>query len=247
MKQEIRLEPYFGHAVDGGRGSGPDLELRPFDGVAFPFSDTGLHVAPALQRFLKRATDVIASLAGLVLLAPLFLVAAVLVKLTSSGPAFFVQRRVGRDGRPFSMVKFRSMYRDAPDRRSEHADRNIHGVGPVFKIKGDPRVTPVGCALRRLSIDELPQLINVLIGNMSLVGPRPCLPEEFLDYGERERQRLLVKPGLTCIWQVSGRSDVDFDTWVDMDLQYIASWSLLLDLKLLALTLPAVLTGRGAY
>jgi lipopolysaccharide/colanic/teichoic acid biosynthesis glycosyltransferase len=182
----------------------------------------------------------------LILLAPLFLIVTLLVVVTSRGPALFVQRRVGRDGRPFSMVKFRSMYRDAHERRDEHKHRNMHD-GPIFKIRDDPRITPVGRLIRRLSIDELPQLFNVLVGDMSLVGPRPCLPEEFLEYGERERRRLLVRPGITCIWQVSGRSDVDFDTWVDMDLDYISSWSLTLDLKLIALTLPAVVSGRGAY
>lgn len=119
--------------------------------------------------------------------------------------------------------------------------------GPIFKIRDDPRITPVGRAIRRLSIDEFPQFFNVLMGNMSLVGPRPALPEEFLDYTDRERERLLVKPGVTCIWQVSGRSDIDFDTWIDMDLEYIEEWSLSLDLKLLVRTVPAVLTGRGAY
>ena len=144
------------------------------------------------------------------------------------------------------MVKFRSMYRNAHDRRQEHLGQNMH-QGPIFKIRDDPRITPVGRAMRKLSIDELPQFFNVLMGHMSLVGPRPALTEEFLDYTERERERLLVKPGVTCIWQVSGRSDIDFQTWIDMDLEYIETWSLLLDLKLLMRTVPAVVTGRGAY
>jgi lipopolysaccharide/colanic/teichoic acid biosynthesis glycosyltransferase len=169
-----------------------------------------------------------------------------LIRISSRGPVFYVQERVGRDGGPFRMLKFRSMYRDSHERRNEHAELNIH-EGPIFKIRDDPRITPVGRAIRRLSIDELPQFFNVLMGNMSLVGPRPALPEEFLDYSERERARLLVKPGVTCIWQVSGRSDVDFDTGIDMDLEYIEEWSLRLDLKLLARTVPAVISGRGAY
>jgi len=223
-----------------------DVAGAPTIAVPLPTRRAGLHRAPPWKLGVKRSLDVAVSGLALILLAPLFLVVGALVRLTSRGPVFFVQRRVGRDGRPFSMVKFRSMYRDAHGRRDEHVDLNMHR-GPIFKAKDDPRITPVGRLLRRLSIDELPQLVNVLMGEMSLVGPRPCLPEEFRAYGERELQRLLVKPGITCIWQVSGRSDVDFDTWVDMDLRYIASWSLLLDFRLLALTLPAVVSGRGAY
>jgi len=239
VKQQIRFDANLGDLADGVIGAptiAADLPTRPI----------GLHRASPWKLAVKRSLDIVVSGLGLLVLAPLFLVVGILVKVTSRGPVFFVQRRVGRDGRPFTMVKFRSMYRDAHGRRDEHLDLNMHG-GPIFKVRNDPRITPVGRLIRRLSIDELPQLVNVLIGDMSLVGPRPCLPEEFDAYGEREFQRLLVKPGITCIWQVSGRSDVDFDTWVDMDLQYIASWSLLLDLRLLALTLPAVVSGRGAY
>ena len=206
----------------------------------------GLVDARLWQIAIKRGMDVVASLLAIVILTPLFLAVALLIRATSRGPVFYVQERVGRGGEPFRMVKFRSMYRDAHDRRGEHAEQNIHR-GPIFKIRDDPRITPVGKAIRRLSIDELPQFFNVLVGSMSLVGPRPALPEEFLDYTERERGRLLVKPGVTCIWQVSGRSDVDFDTWIDMDLEYIEDWSLGLDLKLLVKTVPAVITGRGAY
>ena len=198
------------------------------------------------QLAVKRALDIVMSTLAIVVLTPLLLAVALLVIVTSPGPVFYVQERVGRGGQPFRMVKFRSMYRNAHDRREEHVGQNMH-QGPIFKIRDDPRITPVGRAIRRLSIDELPQFFNVLMGHMSLVGPRPALPEEFLDYTERERERLLVKPGVTCIWQVSGRSDIDFQTWVDMDLDYIETWSLLLDLKLLVRTVPAVLTGRGAY
>ena len=239
MKQQIRFDANLGDLADG-------VVDAPTIAAPLPTRALGLHRAPPWKLAVKRALDIVVSGLGLIVLAPLFLVVGILVKLTSRGPVFFVQRRVGREGRPFTMVKFRSMYRDAHGRRDEHLDLNMHG-GPIFKVRNDPRTTPVGRLLRRLSIDELPQLVNVLVGDMSLVGPRPCLPEEFDAYGEREFQRLLVKPGITCIWQVSGRSDVDFDTWVDMDLQYIASWSLLLDLRLLALTLPAVVSGRGAY
>jgi lipopolysaccharide/colanic/teichoic acid biosynthesis glycosyltransferase len=145
------------------------------------------------------------------------------------------------------MFKFRSMYRDAHEDRHLHAHQNRHTIGPVFKIPDDPRITRVGRVIRRLSLDELPQLMNVLRGDMSLVGPRPALPEEFDLCDDGVRQRTLVKPGLTCIWQVSGRSDVDFLRWVDLDLEYIRTWTLRLDLLLLIRTIPAVLRGRGAY
>jgi exopolysaccharide biosynthesis polyprenyl glycosylphosphotransferase len=244
MEQEIRLDPTADDVL---------LDLTPMESSLVEFRtgeaadrDTGL-LAPALwQLAVKRGIDIAVSAVALLVLSPLLLAVSLLVKLTSHGPVFYVQERVGRDGEPFKIVKFRSMYQDAHDQRHEHAHRNMH-AGPIFKIRDDPRVTPVGRAIRRLSIDELPQLINVLKGNMSLVGPRPPLPEEFLRYGAREQQRLLVKPGVTCIWQVSGRSDLDFETWVDMDLEYIRTWSLRLDVKLLAKTVPAVLTGRGAY
>ncbi len=220
------------------------VEFRVADEVETP--QRGLIDADLWQVAVKRAMDIVASALAIVVLTPVLLAVALLIKTTSRGSVFYVQERVGRDGEPFRMVKFRSMYRDAHARRDEHAELNIH-QGPIFKIRDDPRITPVGRAIRRLSIDELPQFFNVLMGSMSLVGPRPALPEEFLDYTERERQRLLVKPGVTCIWQVSGRSDVDFETWIDMDLEYIEDWSLRLDLKLLMKTVPAVITGRGAY
>jgi lipopolysaccharide/colanic/teichoic acid biosynthesis glycosyltransferase len=245
MDQEIRLDPTTEDLLlDLPPIESPLVEYR----VAEPAAPSreGLLGAAWWQVVVKRGMDILASALAIVVLAPLLLAVALLVKTTSRGPVFYVQRRVGRSGEPFRMVKFRSMYRDAHDRRDEHVDQNMH-QGPIFKIRDDPRVTPVGRAIRRLSIDELPQFINVLTGDMSLVGPRPALPEEFLDYTDRERQRLLVKPGVTCIWQVSGRSDIDFDTWIDMDLAYIETWSLRLDLELLARTVPAVLSGRGAY
>lgn len=198
------------------------------------------------QAAAKRALDVVGGLLGLILLAPLFLAVATAIRLTSRGPAFYVQDRVGRAGRTFRMVKFRSMYRDAEETRHVLEPHN-EVDGPAFKMQRDPRITPIGRVLRRLSIDELPQLVNVVRGEMSLVGPRPPLPDEVARWSERERGRLLVKPGLTCIWQVSGRSDLDYATWVEMDLRYVREWSLSLDLKLLVRTLPAVVLGRGAY
>jgi lipopolysaccharide/colanic/teichoic acid biosynthesis glycosyltransferase len=237
----IGFEPYD---VWDQEGASPSIGR--LNELVFPAQGRGLHDASVWQRLCKRTIDLVIASIALIVVAPLLLIVAAMVKLSSPGPVFFVQRRVGRGGRPFSMVKFRSMYHGAHERRHEHQELNLH-QGPIFKVKDDPRVTRVGRVIRRMSIDELPQLFNVLMGAMSLVGPRPCLPEEFLTYGEREWQRVMVKPGLTCIWQVSGRSDVGFDTWVDMDLLYISSWSILLDLKLLALTLPAVFTRRGAY
>ena len=194
----------------------------------------------------KRVVDIVGALAGLIAGAPVLLLAALAVKLDSSGPVFFRQVRLGRDGRPFTMLKLRSMTVDAPLRQAELASGN-HMDGPVFKIRSDPRATRVGRWLRKASLDELPQLWQVLCGDMSLVGPRPPVPEEVARYEPWQRERLAVKPGLTCTWQVSGRSDIPFDQWVQMDIDYVRHRSLALDLKLLLLTIPAVLTGRGAY
>lgn len=206
----------------------------------------GLLEAARWQLAVKRLIDVAGSLTLLIGLLPVLLVTAAAIRLTSRGPALYVQERIGRDGRPFRMLKFRSMRVSAHDQRDQITHLN-EVPGPVFKIRRDPRLTRVGRVIRRLSIDELPQLLNVLRGEMSLVGPRPPLPEEYATYGPRERERLRVLPGLTCIWQVSGRSDLDFDTWVEMDLEYIRRWTIRQDLKLLLLTIPAVLSGRGAY
>ncbi len=206
----------------------------------------GLLGASAGERLAKRAVDVVGALTMLILLAPLLAIIALVVRATSPGPALFVQDRVGRDDRTFRFYKFRSMRVDAEEVRGGLETDN-EATGPVFKIKADPRVTPVGRILRVLSLDELPQLVSVLTGSMSLVGPRPPLPIEVDRYSSHERQRLTVTPGLTCIWQVSGRSDICFEEWVEMDLAYIRRWSLALDLRILLQTLPAVLSGRGAY
>ena len=207
----------------------------------------GLLAAKPWQLATKRLIDIAGSLSLLILLSPVMLVIAALIGLTSPGPVIYAQRRIGKGGEPFTMYKFRSMERNAHELRHLHAHRNRHTTGPIFKVPDDPRVTRVGRVLRRLSLDELPQLLNVLQGAMSLVGPRPALPEEFALCNEEVRQRTLVAPGLTCIWQVSGRSDVDFLRWVDMDLEYIRSWNLRLDLRLLLRTIPAVFHGSGAY
>jgi lipopolysaccharide/colanic/teichoic acid biosynthesis glycosyltransferase len=221
--------------IDGGRSSAKHAWVV-----------GGLLDAAGWQVLAKRAVDILGGLALLIALLPVMLIAALLVRVTSSGPVLYPQQRVGRGGEPIWMYKFRSMRPGAHLTRDEFRNLN-EATGPVFKIRRDPRLTPVGRWLRKLSIDELPQLINVLVGNMSLVGPRPPLPEEYATYTALERQRLSVKPGLTCTWQVSGRSDLDFRTWVDMDLEYISTWNLRRDFRLILKTLPAVISGRGAY
>jgi lipopolysaccharide/colanic/teichoic acid biosynthesis glycosyltransferase len=175
------------------------------------------------------------------------LLAAAAVRLESPGPAFFTQRRVGLNGRPFRLWKFRSMYLDAERRRAALAADNEMAGGVLFKMKRDPRITRVGRFIRRFSIDELPQLWNVLRGDMSLVGPRPALPNEVAEYALAHRGRLLARPGITCTWQVSGRSSIPFEGQVAMDLEYIHRSSLWTDIRLLIKTVPAVLGGNGAY
>lgn len=209
-------------------------------------TDSGLATASSLQLGVKRTVDILVSLVALFVLTPVFLVVAAAIKVTSRGPVFFSQPRVGRRGDTFSFVKFRSMRTTAVYEKPQLRELNEKD-GPIFKIRNDPRITKVGRVIRKLSIDELPQLAHVLSGKMSLVGPRPHLPEEVAAYDARAHRRLTVKPGITCIWQVSGRADLDFDTWIDLDLEYIDSWSLGLDAKLLAKTVPAVLSGKGAY
>lgn len=195
---------------------------------------------------LKRFLDVFISGGLLILLSPLLIVLALLIKITSRGPVFFVQRRVGQNGRLFDLYKFRSMVEDAELLLDGLKSKN-EMQGPVFKIKKDPRVTSLGYILRKYSLDELPQLWNVFIGDMSLVGPRPPVPGEVSLYEPRERRRLSMRPGLTCTWQVSGRQQIhDFDSWVKMDLEYIDNWSLGGDLWLMIRTIPAVLSGSGA-
>ena len=221
----------------------PVAELVTLD----PLEQVGLLAAHRWQLAVKRLIDIVGSLALMVALAPIMVVIAIAIPLTSPGPVIYAQRRIGKGGQPFTMFKFRSMVRDAHDSRHLYAHRNRHTIGPVFKIADDPRITAVGRLIRRLSLDELPQLLNVLRGDMSLVGPRPALPEEFALCSDDIKQRTWVSPGLTCIWQVSGRSDVDFLRWVDMDLEYIRTWTIRLDLTLLIRTLPAVFRGRGAY
>ncbi len=200
----------------------------------------------SLYLIAKRSIDLFGASAGLLLSAPIMLVVAVGIKLESRGPILFRHPRLGKDGRAFVMLKFRSMYQDASALRQQlFAENEV--PGPVFKIHSDPRMTRVGRIIRKYSLDELPQLWNVLRGEMSLVGPRPPVPDEVTRYHPWQRERLAVKPGLTCTWQVSGRSDIPFDEWMQMDIEYVRTRGLLMDLKLLLLTVPAVISARGAY
>ena len=194
----------------------------------------------------KRAMDIIGAIVGLIISSPVMLAAAIVIKLTSRGPILFKQERAGRGAKPFTFYKFRSMVVEAEGRKNELMKFNEQ-TGPVFKIKNDPRVTRVGRILRRLSIDELPQFWNVLKGDMTLVGPRPLPCDESDASDQWQKRRLTVTPGLTCFWQVSGRSEVGFENWVRMDIRYAKARSLLLDLKILFRTLPAVLSRRGAH
>lgn len=206
------------------------------------FSSAPEH-APSL--FMKRALDIIISAVLLIITLPLLVIVGILVKLTSKGPIIYRQVRCGRYGRKFVLYKIRSMWDGAEDVLWEIKHLNEMD-GPVFKMRNDPRVTPLGRFLRKSSIDEWPQFWNVLKGDMSLVGPRAPLPEEVKEYTRWQRRRLSVKPGITCLWQVSGRNEIDFHEWMKLDLKYIDSWSLLLDIKILLRTFPVVLFGKGA-
>jgi lipopolysaccharide/colanic/teichoic acid biosynthesis glycosyltransferase len=196
--------------------------------------------------FTKRAIDIGGAVVGLIVFSPVMLIAAILIKLSDGGPVFFRQTRVGRNGCLFSILKFRSMVVNADSLQAELMQQNQHRDNRTFKILNDPRMTRVGRALRRLSVDELPQFWNVIQGHMSLVGPRPALPSEVVLYERRDFARLSVKPGITCIWQVSGRSNLNFQDQLRLDLEYIQRQSLWLDIKLLLMTLPVVARGDGA-
>ena len=201
---------------------------------------------PAWQLALKRLLDIVFSGLLLFLLAPLLALIALVVWITSGRPIFYRWQAVGLGGRPFTGYKFRTMVRDAERLKAALLAHN-EMRGPVFKMKDDPRITPIGRVLRKSSLDELPQLWSVLKGDMSLVGPRPPLQSEWVHFQDWQRRKLSVKPGITCLWQVSGRSDItDFDEWVRLDLEYIDRWSLWLDFKILLQTVPAMLLGRGA-
>ena len=198
------------------------------------------------SRLAKRSFDVAASIAFLAVFSPLYLLVALLVKLEDGGPVFFSQKRVGRFGREFKFYKFRSMCVDAEAKLKEVLARNQHQEGVTFKMKNDPRLTRVGKWLRRFSLDELPQFFNVLIGDMSIVGPRPPVPREVALYTLADRRRLAVQPGITCLWQIGGRSEIDFSGQVNLDVQYIEEQNVWSDIAIVVKTVPAVLSGRGA-
>ena len=196
---------------------------------------------------LKRLIDLVVSFAALVVLSPFLLLIGLLIKLTSPGAMIFTQIRVGRYGRHFRFYKFRSMYIDAEERKAQLLAQNQSADGVIFKMKNDPRITPIGRILRKTSLDELPQLVNVFLGDMSLVGPRPPVPSEVREYTLEDRKRLNVIPGLTCIWQISGRSDIPFSGQVKLDKEYIVSRSVWRDIWILLKTIPAIFMGKGAY
>jgi exopolysaccharide biosynthesis polyprenyl glycosylphosphotransferase len=224
--------------------AGPRLHIRPF--VGLPLLAIEEPVFAGWRKLLKGAMDRCGAAVALVLIAPVMLAIAAAVKLSSPGPVLFRQVRVGANGEHYTMFKFRSMVADADARLAELLAQN-EGAGLLFKMRNDPRVTPVGRWLRRFSLDELPQLLNVLTGSMSLVGPRPPLPHEVERYDTSIRRRLLVKPGLTGLWQISGRSDLSWEESVRLDLRYVENWSLALDLLILWKTAAAVVHSRGAY
>jgi exopolysaccharide biosynthesis polyprenyl glycosylphosphotransferase len=219
------------------------VDLDDLDGI--PVLTFAAGPTSFLHLSFKRLVDVTVSLLVLLLALPAVAVTALLIRLTSAGGVLFRQTRCGLNGRLFTLYKFRTMVENAEERRRELLHLNEMN-GPVFKVRLDPRVTAFGRFLRRYSLDELPQLWNVLRGDMSLVGPRPPIPEEVAKYQRWQRRRLSMKPGLTCLWQISGRNDVDFDRWMELDLEYIDTWSPGLDLKILLKTIPVVLSGKGA-
>jgi exopolysaccharide biosynthesis polyprenyl glycosylphosphotransferase len=219
---------------------------RPEDFEGDQYIATYTPASELWPRTVKRIFDVVVASLALVALLPVFALAAIAVKLSSSGPIFFHQQRIGLNKRRFKMLKFRSMVHNA-EALMPALEKWNEASGPVFKIRNDPRITPVGQLLRRSSIDELPQLLNVLTGDMSLVGPRPLPVRDFDGFNEdRQRRRFSIKPGITCLWQVNGRSNLSFEQWMELDLKYLDEWSLWLDLKILTRTIPAVFRGAGA-
>jgi exopolysaccharide biosynthesis polyprenyl glycosylphosphotransferase len=224
--------------------AGPRTTVRPVAGLTLLHVDHPELSGP--RKVLKGAFDRVMAAIALVTLAPLFVVLAMAIRLSDKGPALFTQTRIGRHGRPFKIYKFRTMVVDAENRAAELRSHNDND-GVIFKMRHDPRVTPVGARLRKWSLDELPQLINVFRGEMSLVGPRPALPDEAERYADHVRRRLVVKPGLTGMWQVNGRSDLSWEESVRLDLRYVENWSFALDLQILWKTFSVIFRGAGAY
>lgn len=201
---------------------------------------------PLYYKFVKRTFDIVASCCGLLILSPIFLITAIAIAAEDGFPVFFQQPRSGKGMKSFQFYKFRSMYKDAPERLKEVMKDNEQ-TGPAFKLKNDPRITKVGHFIRKYSIDELPQLVNIIKGDMSIVGPRPILDFQMEATDVYDQQRMAVRPGLTCTWQISGRASITWEQWVELDLQYIRDMSILTDLKIIIKTVPAVLKGEGAY
>lgn len=233
------------HEVDAPLARSGGFIAAPADDAAIRH-DRATFESKRVQLFAKRMIDVIGGIGLLVLFSVPAALVALAIRLESAGSPVLTQVRVGKYGRTFKMYKFRTMYQDAEARRAELLDLNEQD-GPIFKIRNDPRMTRLGRWLRKLSIDELPQLLNVVRGDMSLVGPRPPLPHEVMVYTDRQLRRLQAKPGLTGLWQVHGRSTLTFEKMVALDLEYIDEWTLLGDVVILAKTLPAVVSTRGAY
>jgi exopolysaccharide biosynthesis polyprenyl glycosylphosphotransferase len=254
LQELARLEPVIRHCADVGMRTRVELEFLPAAYTRIyleKFREVqllSLSSAPdsELRLFFKRVFDIALSGASLVVLSPLLAGIAAMIRITSPGPVLFQQTRCGLGGRRFTLYKFRSMINNAEQLRAELHQLNELD-GPVFKISEDPRVTSVGRWLRRFSLDELPQLWNILRGEMSFVGPRPAVPEEVEQYQDWQRRRLRMRPGLTCTWVLEGRNQLDFNRWMQLDLTYIDNWSLWLDVKIFLLTIPIVLSGRGAY
>jgi len=245
--KKVTLNPFFCQQEETGRMNFFKKQLKSLSKYTTKLITNFSKKENKYQRAVKRIVDISAASVGLVVLMPLFLITAGLIRVESSGSVFFSQTRIGKNGRAFKLWKFRSMYVNAEQIKSKIAANNEMSGGVLFKIKRDPRVTRIGYFIRKFSIDELPQLWNVLNGSMSLVGPRPALYDEVAQYSKHDRQRLLVKPGITCFWQVSGRSHIPFAQQVELDQLYISQRSLWTDLKLLIVTVPAVLSSRGAY
>ena len=199
-----------------------------------------------IYKKIKRFFDCFLSAMALIVLSPIFLLTAVCIKIEDGGPVFFSQPRMGKDMKTFTFYKFRSMYVDADKKLKDLLEENEQ-TGHAFKIKNDPRITKVGKFIRRYSIDELPQLVNIIKGDMSIVGPRPILDWQMLECDAYEQQRQIVQPGLTCYWQIMGRSDIEWDQWVELDLDYIRDMSVWTDIKMIIKTVPAVFTGGGSY
>ncbi|OWY73340.1 hypothetical protein B7486_03070 [cyanobacterium TDX16] len=236
--------------MHGSEQSTAAVALLDVEAGFLPVAPPRAAVATSARRyypFASRFLDIVLSFLALVVVGPIILVAAALVKLTSRGPAFFHQQRAGLNRRPFTMYKLRTMYDGADDDKELFRKFNALPTGPCFKMKNDPRVTTIGRWLRRSSIDELPQFLNVLKGEMSLVGPRPLPFDEVRTDSTDQKLRFTVKPGITCLWQVSGRTEIPYDEWLALDVWYIRNRSLSLDLQILVKTIPAVLSGRGAY